>query len=125
MNARLALSLAAFAGLAVAACSPPAPRPAVCRLEGSWLTTASGGQREWTIRPDGSISSRESDQVEGKATLNDHKLTIEFVDGPSAGAYDLTLSPDCTKAEGTVKTTKAPPGWPLTSGPVTAERAGG
>ena len=116
-------AIAAAAGLA--ACQPAPPKAEVCKLEGSWLATASGGQRQWTIRPDGSITSRESSTVEGKATLDDHKLRIEFEDGGSAGYYDLTLSPDCKTAEGTVKTTKAPPGWPLTEGPVTAEQQGG
>ena len=111
--------------IALAACQPAPPKTEVCKLQGSWLTTASGGQRQWTIRPDGSITSRESSTVTGKATLADHRLTIEFEDvGPSAGVYDLTLSPDCTKAEGTVQVTKAPAGWPLTKGPVTAEQGG-
>jgi len=120
----LALSLIAFAGLA--ACQPAAPAVKTCKLEGNWLTTGAGGQRQWTIRPDGSISSRESNSVSGKATLVDHRLTIEFKDpvGPSEGTYDLTLSPDCTTAEGRVKVTAAPPGWPLTEGPVTAEQGG-
>lgn len=116
---------ASLAALVLSACAPAAEAPAVCKLEGSWLTTGSGGQRQWSINPDGSITSRESSTVTGKATLTDHRLTIEFEDvGPSAGVYTFDLSPDCTKAEGTVKVTKAPPGWPLTEGAVTAEQGG-
>ena len=113
---------AAVLGAVLGACQPAPPKVEVCTLESRWLTTGSGGQRTWIIAADGSVKSAESDWTTGKATLNDHDLSWEFEEGPQAGVYKLKLSPDCTRAEGTVETTRANAGWPLTKGPVTAER---
>jgi len=114
------LVLAAIGAASLGACKP-APKVETCKLEGRWLTTASGGQRTWIIAADGAVTSAESDWTTGKAKLDDHTLTFEFEEGPQAGIYILNLAPDCRTAEGTVQVTKANPGWPLTKGPVRAE----
>lgn len=122
VQAKFLLVPAALAAMALGACQPAAPEVKTCKLEGRWLTTASGGQRTWIIAADGSVTSADSDWTKGKAKLDDHKLTFEFEEGPQAGIYTLNLSPDCRTAEGTVEVTRANAGWPLTKGPVTAEQ---
>jgi hypothetical protein len=110
---------ALVAGLVLAACAgaglsaAPARAATTCPLEGVWNQTTPGvGSTKWTITSLGTATEEGIGNAEGKATLADNVLAIDWkTKNGYAGVYNWTLDPaTCKSTKGTLKFTKTAAG---------------
>jgi hypothetical protein len=82
----------------------PPPSPPVCDVAGTWRH--GGGGETWTFTGQGggryAAQEKGFGNAAGPAVLSGNKLRIDYKtqDGRTTGFYEFTISPDCTKGEG-------------------------
>jgi hypothetical protein len=84
-----------------------------CTRIGGWLNETEGigvPQTTWTVEAGGAAREVGGGTATGMAVLNGHVLRIVWVasDQVTAGVYEWTLGPNCTKGQGSLRFTGPP-----------------